>query len=105
MSARKYDNYRRGLARIVESHGATLDDVLTPNYASDKDRFIAWMAESLAAGFRQLEEFDEPHVAMRCLCQAKEYKGRLGGFVGYAIVDDAMCVLQCELERALRGDR
>lgn len=76
--------------------------VTTCQYENDKDRFSAWLVESLYAGFVALEAKDFA-TAIRCSWQVREYLGRCGGSWPGSHVHDASSELQNQILLILRA--
>jgi hypothetical protein len=111
--------YLRAMNRMVESYGAARARLTGPDgnlpancvtlfkFESDRDKWHAWCADSLAWAFECiLREYDprasdvqRARYVMRALLQAHCYKGEAGGFWGGSHVSDAAGVLQDWLER------
>jgi hypothetical protein len=97
-------DYTKAPARVLESMGVTHDghawQVLVHPYETDKDRWTAWLCESLIYG---LNERRDPAVVIRCFGQVKEYLGRLGGFYPNGNIHDSAIALQHKCEDLARG--
>lgn len=85
--------------RLLHSFGVTEENHIAFQYKNDKDRWSAWLAESLAYGLRDRDR----RVAVRCLLQVREYLGRLGGYWPNSNVHDAYIAFQNEVEGWLIG--
>lgn len=105
--SRDWNGYARSvrfaLARELGIDGAeltpkALSDKLPHEFPSDRDRFTVWCLESMLVAFRALGADGcrwEPTLAFRCLLQATEYRGRLGGNIpGGPGVNDAHSALR-----------
>jgi hypothetical protein len=83
----------QGFSEIAEP-GITL--------ASGTDRYMAWVAESIYAGLKAVEE-GNIRMALRCALQAKLYLGGAGG-VWFHNLGDAFVSLQSAIEDGLKGN-
>lgn len=85
---------------MLARYGAEPNEVLTPHYDSDKDRFTCWLADSLLYAMSELTRTrgTDWRVVLRCWGQAREYAGRIGGFPESGLAD-ALVWLQNELEK------
>lgn len=108
-----FAHYRRALKLTLSSLGVE-DDAshhasLTHKFESDKDRHEAWACESLLFAIDELTGGKDSLnygaenlvLAMRGLLQAREYRGRRGGFLGVC-ESDAISLVQQEIEKAMR---
>jgi hypothetical protein len=71
----------------------------------EKAKYQAWTCESLLYAMREIGLGDRCNwrVVVRCYGQAREYKGRTGGFVVNCHVNDALADLQRAIEDRVVG--
>ena len=77
--------------------------VLSYDYPSAKDRYDAWLHDSLYTAFDDLEKGDVL-LAFRGLLLARQYVGMCGGFNPGGHSGDAAGALRNEIERVINGE-
>lgn len=70
-------------------------------FESDKDRYTAWLAESIVWTIVRIRAGDN-REAIRGLLQASDYCGRIGGYWPTTHLGDAFIALRNHFEDALR---
>lgn len=94
--------YERALARTLVQRWDIEDPkaVTFREYPTAKERYEAWLLESLMSGIRYFKEGDYK-VAMRCYAQACLYQGLIGGYWPGPMASDAAGELRNGLESRL----
>lgn len=79
----------------------TLDQVTTFQFSEPKQQWHAWILETLIWTCARLKEGSANREAMRGHAQAREYRGRNGGFWPSSTIHDAAITIQNELEKRI----
>jgi hypothetical protein len=95
--------WHRALTRLVEIRGWDRANCLTHPYADDRDRYEAWLVDSLLWTIEEIQAA-RPVTAVRGLLQAAGYSGHLSGFPGPS-ASDCFLTLRNIFERILGRDR
>ena len=94
-----FDDRIRAMRYAIERAGLTFTEdresvsVAIPHTLADKERFEAYLLDSLLTGFRAAKRGDWV-LAFRCLMQSHYENGRLGGCACGPSVQDAISALQ-----------
>lgn len=79
----------------------SLDGVTVHTFPTPKEQYHAWILETLIWTCARLKEGNANREAMRGYAQAREYRGRHGGFWPSSTVSDAAATIQNALEDLL----
>lgn len=94
--------YKASAERFLTARGFDVRK-LPVQFENPKERFEAWLAESLHYAVDAISR-GERKLALRALLQAHEYRGRIGGYWPSPTFSDAAVFVQQRLEDELTGN-